>query len=127
MKIMLIMAAALSLSACGVATDAVNTIPAAPVDVANKTKLDETAGRLVTVAYSAASKAAQLAIKVGAPSGMMSPATVTRINELDKRAFDLVEAVRSAYLAGNSASYVAALEEAERAIAQFLSAVKGSS
>ena len=97
-----------------------------PATVANQTKLDEQVGLTVTLAYTAAARAAGLAITTAAAIGKpLSPATVKRIGELDLRAFAAVTAVRNAYLSVNSASYLSALSGARAAVADLLAAAGG--
>lgn len=96
--------------------------PPAPATAANQTTLDEQAGRLVNIAYTAAAKAAALSIQTGL---VRDPATVKRIGELDQRAFAAVQAVNRAYKAANASSYMTALTEARAAIEQLVSAVTG--
>lgn len=85
-----------------------------PATIANRTTVDEIAGKLVTLSYTAASRAAALAIRIGI---IKDPATIRHIGDLDTKAFGIVMAVRAAYLAGNAADYGTALKEAEAAIA----------
>src|SRR5690242_17257829 len=110
-------ASSLALTACG-PTAAV--IPG-PAVIADRTKADEQAGITVTLAYTAAARAAALAITSGVVS---DPAKVKRIGELDSRAYAAVQAVRQAYLTANAASYAEALANANAAIAAFTAATK---
>jgi hypothetical protein len=115
--------ALVALTACGplaaIGQIATNT----PSSLADRTVIDEQAGITITLAYTAASKAAALAIPIAVATGAMSPATVRRIGELDNAAFAAVMAVRQAYLAANAASYGAALKQANAAITALLSAI----
>jgi len=95
----------------------------APSSVADTTKVDEQTGLAVTLAYTAAAKAAKLAIQTGL---IKSPATMARVAALDTRAYHAVQAVRSAYLAGNATSIAAALAQANGAVSDLLSATKGN-
>ena len=127
MKKTLIVLAALVLSACGAVTGGLESIPPSPSAVADRTKLDEQAGITVTIAYTATSKAAGLVITSAAAVGRPLPAaTVRRIGELDKAAFDAVTAVRQAYLAANNASYLAAMVQANAAIRALLNAASAA-
>ncbi len=97
-------------------------LPAAPAEVGETTKLDEQAALTITLAYTAAARAATLAIETGLVSDR---AAIARIGAVDRRAYAAVRAAEAAYRAGNSASYVAALGEARRAVALLLSSIEG--
>lgn len=97
------------------------TPPLTPSSVANQTKLDEQVGLTVTLAYTAAARAAALAIKTGL---VKDKATIARIGELDKRAYAAVLGVRAAYQAGNATDYLSALTQARTAIAALLGAAR---
>lgn len=111
--------AALSVAACGTLGQ---TIMGGPVVVANQTKLDEQVGLSLTLAYTAAARAAALAIETGV---VKDKATIAYIGQLDQRAYGAVKAVRAAYLAGNSASYLAAISAARAAVTDLLNAIHG--
>lgn len=111
MKRILALALVASLSACAL------TPPPAPVDVADKTALDEQAGITATVAYTAASRLG-LAL---ARAGIIDKA---KFKALDARGYAAVLAIKAAYDAGNSASYFAAIEQAKAATAQISALVK---
>ncbi len=115
----IIIAMSLGLSGC------TTIAPAAlqPVTYADQTKIDEQVGLTVTLAYTAAARAAALAISTGL---VKDRATIARIGHLDQRAYNAVLAVRAAYEAGNSANYLSALTQAQAAIADLLAAVKGN-
>jgi hypothetical protein len=115
--------AALVLSGCTAATQAVT---GGPVVVADQTKLDEQVGLSLTLAYTAAAKAAALAITLADASGHpLSSATVQKIGQLDQRAFAAVTAVRAAYLAGNGSNYLSAISGARAAVNDILAAIGG--
>lgn len=119
-RIALLLAAfALPLSACAVPS----AVAGGPVAVADQTKLDEQIGLSLTLAYTAAARAAALAIETGL---VKDRAAIARIGDLNRRAYAAVTAVRAAYLAGNSASYLSAITQARGAIGDLLAAVKGS-
>lgn len=109
--------AALALAGCGVGglTDVAST----PAAVANQTVLDEKGAIAVETAYTAAAKAAALAIRTGVVS---DPNTIRRIGELDNRAYAAVQATRAAYNAGNASSYLGAFNQANVAVKAMLSA-----
>jgi hypothetical protein len=113
--------AAVSLSACAPVVDAVT---GGPVTVSDKSKLDEQVGLTATLAYTAAARAAALAIQTGL---VKNPATIQRIGQLDARAYAAVQALRQAYLAVNGTAYLAALSQARQAVADLLAAVRGPS
>lgn len=133
-RILILLSAALALSACATAqgaqlspppsvlTDPGSVLPA-PSTIANRTKVDEQAGLAVTLSYVAAAKLATLAIRTGVVS---DPATIKRIATANARAKAAVDAVRSAYLAANATGYVAALANARAAVSGLLEAVKGA-
>lgn len=112
---------ALALSACGVAS-MLTGIPTSPSAVADRTKVDEQAGITVTLAYTAASKAAALAIRTGL---VTSAATIKRIGELDTKAYAAVVAVHDAYKAANAASYGAAIAKANAVIGELVALAGG--
>lgn len=113
--------AALSLGLTGCATMP-GGLPS-PASVADRTTIDEQAGITVTLAYTAAARAATLAIQTGL---VRDPATIAQIKALDTRAYNAVLAMRAAYTAANSSGYASALVQANGAIGDFLAAVKGN-
>lgn len=120
-RTLLALACALSVitTGCGVTSAVVG----GPVVVADQTKLDEQVGLTLTLAYTAAARAAGLAISTGL---VKDTATIRHIGALDRRAYAAVVAVRSAYLAGNSANYLAAIAQARAAVGDLLAAAKGN-
>lgn len=112
----LILAIALACAGC-------QTVPAAPSEVANLTAVDEQTVLTFTNTYTAMSKMAAVAIRLGAPSGAMSPATVRRIGELDRRFYAAAVAAEHAYRSGNGTSYAEALIEFNRARDEFAAAL----
>lgn len=121
MKRLVLLCAALALTGCDV-SQRLATIPPAPITVADRTKVDEQLGLSLTLAYTAAARAAALAIETRL---VRDPATIRRIGELDRRAYAAVQGVRTAYLAGNAAGYVEALKGANAAVSELLAAAKG--
>lgn len=105
----LIIAAALAVAGC-------TTLPTAPSYVAEQTVLDERGAIAVELAY----KAARMAVEAATDAGAIRGETAARFAELDNQAYGAVRAARSAYRAGNAASYEAALTEARGAVAQLL-------
>lgn len=100
------------LTACTTIPDVTSIgIPSAPVTVADRTTIDEQTVLSFTRTYTAVSKGAALAIRLGVASGQMTPATVRRIGELDQRFYAAAVAVERAYRAGNAANYAIALVE----------------
>jgi len=112
-KLMLAAALAVSLPGCA-------TIPTAPADLANQTKLDEQAALSIELAY----QAAALAVSTAADLGVLRGANASKAAEIDRRAYSAVKSVRAAYDAGNSASYANALIFARAEVASLLAAVK---
>jgi hypothetical protein len=110
----ILLAAALALSACAPAS-----LPDSPAEVADSTVLDEKAAIGAELSYTAAAKAAALAIRSGA---VTSPATIKRIGELDRQAYAAVVATRAAYSAGNADSYAEAFTTAQQAVTDLLAA-----
>lgn len=108
-QIILASLAALALSACSTTT--MPGVPTSPAVLADKTVLDEKAGIAADTAYYAANRFAALAIRTGV---VKSPATIKRIGALDLEAKAAVQKVRDAYDAGNSTSYGAALDQADK-------------
>ena len=112
MKRFIALALLCALPACG----PVNTIPAAPAAVADKTVLDEQGALAAELAY----KAARVALETGVDAGVIRGATAARIAALDAKAYAALRIVRRAYEAGNAASYTAALISARAAVAELL-------
>lgn len=96
------------------------TLPATPADLAGQTLLDEKAAIGAELSYTAAAKAATLAIRANAVS---DPATIAKIGELDRKAYAAVQATREAYNAGNAASYAEAFTRAQGAVSALLAAI----
>lgn len=118
-----ILAAALVLTACG-PKPSIPMIPAAPVEAADLTTLDEQGAIGAEVAYAAARTALETAVD----AGMIQPGSAWGdwVAELDMRAYAALQGVRGAYRAGNAASYAKAIAEARTAIDAFKQAVKGT-
>lgn len=93
-----------------------------PGELAGQTVLDEKAAIGIETAYTAAAKAAAVAIETGA---INDPATITKIGAADRRAYMAVVALRSAYDAGNATSYSEAFIEANGAVRIMLTAISG--
>lgn len=118
--LVLVLAAALALTGLTGCTraqmadvaSAANVIPA-PVEVANRTKLDEQAGITVTLAYVALNKAAGLLIETGL---ITDQATIHAIGAADAEAIEAVRGVREAYLAANAEGYTEAITKANGAL-----------
>lgn len=108
-----LIAIALALSACS------QTPPTSPGQVANQTVLDEKAAIGVETAYTAAARAAAMAIRGGL---VTDPARIARIGQIDTQAHRAVQAVRAAYKAGNATSYRVAFDQAEAALKDLLAA-----
>lgn len=110
-KLLLIGLGALALAACNTTgTAGLGGIPTAPVEVANKTTLDEKGGIAAETAYYAANRLAALAIRTGV---VQDKATIAKIGQTDTAVKAALQKVRNAYDAGNATSYEAALREAD--------------
>lgn len=119
MKRMLLAAvAAMMLAGCVPGGDRIESVSA----VADRTKIDEQAALAITLAYTAAARAANVGIEAEL---IKDRETINRIGELDRRAYAAVQATQRAYRAGNATSYAAAITDARAAVALFLSSVKG--
>lgn len=94
--------------------------PPPPVELANRTVLDEQGALAVELAY----KAARLAGETAVDAGLVKGATAQRVAALDLQAYSAVLAVRQAYRAGNAASYAEALVRGQSAITELIAAMK---
>lgn len=121
LKGMIVALAATILVACGVpGSVGTNPLPN-PVELADRTKVDEQAALTVNLAYTAAAKAAALAIRTGIVS---DTATIKRIGELDMKAKAAVDAVNYAYRTANADGYAVAVGRAQSAVSELLSVIK---
>jgi len=112
---------ALALAACNVAEPIPNgATPTVSLDP-RTSKVDEQVGLTVTLAYTAASRAAALAIRAGV---VKDKETIAHIGELDNVGFDATQKVRRAYDAQDILAFNAAVKEA-RAAANGLLAASG--
>jgi hypothetical protein len=115
-KLFLILAPlSLALAACA----AVPTVPT-PVELADKTVLDERAVVGVELAY----KAARLAVETGVDAGIIKGPLASNLRALDNTAYRAVQATREAYRTGNAASYDAALLHAQLTISTMVSVME---
>ena len=116
-----LMASMCILSACtGMA--GIPNIPAAPVEVANQTVLDERGAIAAEVAY----KAFRTAVEFATDAGMLTGANAKRAAHFDNLAYAAVGAARAAYRAGNAESYQKAVDEALKAVGAALASIKGA-
>lgn len=83
--------------------------------------VDEQAALAVELAY----QAAAIAVLTADRAGLVPASRKADIAELDRRAFLAVLAARSAYDAGNAASYAGALAKARAAVRNLLAAARG--
>lgn len=120
-KMMIAALAALCLSACA-GGGGLGGIPAAPVEIADQTQLDETGARGVELAYKAFRTALELAVDYGVLKGP----DAARAAKLDNDAYSLVNAARAAYSAGNARSYKEAVDAALAAVGSATNALKGN-
>lgn len=124
-RLLILLPVALALVACGPGSTAPPTSagsvapPTAAQTFGDHTKVDEQIGLTVTLGYTAAARAAKLAIDTGV---IRDKATIARIGVLSEAAADKVDALRFAYLGGNSTDIATALSNARSAIALLLSA-----
>lgn len=116
-----ILAAALALSAC-TGTQGIPNTPAAPVEVADQTTLDERGAIAAEVAY----KAFRTAVEFATDAGMLTGANASRAAHFDNLAYAAVGAARAAYRAGNAESYQKAVDEALKAVGVALASIKGA-
>lgn len=114
--------AALALAGCGTASSSLSSIPAAPVDVANKTILDEKVGIAIETAY----KAFRLAVELAVDTGKLKGAKAAQVAALDSKAFAATVASQNAYKALNNESYIAAASEARAAIEQGIALMRSN-
>jgi hypothetical protein len=137
---------ALSLSACGAGTlDTVASIPTAPVEVADKTQLDETAGVLAETLYTAAVKLGTLAFRTGLVKPSTNPAvqqdnfcqlvaagqftpTVhgSRLSAVECKLRAARDKTRAAYKGLNAASYKQASDEVAALGKELLAIIGGN-
>ena len=120
MMLALMMSAMLSLTVAACET----TPPDNPQEAANTIILDEQAATTINLAYTAAAKAAVIAIETGV---VTDTETVRRIGQLNAKAYAAVGAANAAYDAGNSDSYMAAIAEARSAITAIMDLITKSS
>lgn len=122
MKPLLVLFAALALSACGAATPPTAGVPIAPVGIANRTAADEQVALGVEQGY----KALRLALELGVDAGVIKGAHATRAALADQRAYAAVLTVRQAYRTANASSFVAAARSANATLASAIVTVKGN-
>lgn len=94
--------------------------PSSPGVVADATVLDEKAAIAVEASWAAAGTL----VEAATDAGLVQGALAARLDRLDATAAKWVHAARAAYDAGNADGYLAALKEAQRAIAQITAAVQ---
>lgn len=120
-KILLAAALALTLPGCAGMTGIPN-IPAAPVEVADKTTLDESGARGAELSY----KAFRTALEMAVDYGVLKGAAAEKAAKLDNDAYSLVLVARAAYRAGNARNYKEAVDAALAAVGAATNAVKGN-
>lgn len=118
-RIVLAIAASLTLASCGLAAPPINLLPPPPVEVANQTTLDERLGLGAETVYQAAAQAVIFKHKV-AP---FSPEDLAKVKALDAKALAALEVVRSAYKAANAEDYRKAYDDVMRISAEIVKAV----
>jgi hypothetical protein len=110
---------AFSMTACAV-LETLDKAPA-PVELADKTMVDEQAMLGIELAY----KAARLAAETAVDAQLVRGENAARLAELDARAFQAVEIARRAYRAGNAPGFVTALGDAQGAVRDLLALANG--
>lgn len=108
-------ATTLALASCAPlagAAGGIASIPRAPVEVADRTVLDEGGLLGLEVAY----KIGRLLAEKLTDAGVIRGSFATRISGLNDTAFRSLGVARRAYAAGNAESYEAALKEGRAAI-----------
>lgn len=112
-----------ALAACaipgGLPSPGANVPP--PVEMANRTELDERAALGVELAYAAFRTATEVAVDAGVLRGERA----ARVAALDARAYQALAVARAAYDAGNAETYSSALSNARTVIAEAVALIKG--
>ena len=103
---------ALALPACSTIT----SLPSSPSAASDETVLDEKLAITVEQAYRFARTAVELAVDQGLVEGELAG----DLQVANQRAFEAVQAVRSAYEVGNADGYVEAYQEARLLIADLM-------
>lgn len=119
-KLLLAPLLALCLAACGGLVAATTGLPSSPQAAADRTVLDEQAALSVELAY----KAARTTLEVAVDAGLLKGARASQAAAADNKAYAAVQAVRTAYRAGNAPGYLAAVKEARATIAAFLAVAR---
>jgi PBP1b-binding outer membrane lipoprotein LpoB len=115
MKKILIVIGALALAAC-------STIPSLqPATYANATVVDEQAATTAELAY----KAWRLAATTGVQTGLIKGQTAAHVAQLDNQLYAALQAVESAYAAGNAVSIAQAVSSFNTALTVGYSAIGG--
>lgn len=109
------------LAAC-VTIDPNRPVTPGSITRADTTTLDERGTLGITLAYTAASKGAALAIRLARATRPFPVSTEARIAELDRRAYNAAVAAERAYRTGNAASFAIANEQAKAAVAALVAA-----
>jgi hypothetical protein len=117
-KILLILGAALALSACNpTAAGPVST----PAEVSNRTAMDEQAAVSVELAY----KAFRTALELAVDAGVLKGDNAVKAAKADQTAYNAILVMRAAYKTANSEDYLNAARSAKIAVEQALSTVRG--
>ena len=125
MKRLLILAAALSLTACGpgkILSAGDILAPPAPATIADRTILDEQIGKGAEILY----KAARTALELAADAGILKGANAEKAAMLDGALYEALRAVRTAYRAGNAKDYADAAEEVKILAGQLTDIIAGA-
>jgi hypothetical protein len=110
--------AAASLSACdpsdlGRGVETVSNVPASPSVVAGATKADETTLRAFELSY----KGARLAAEIAVDAGLLKGDGAARVQTLNRRGYEALLALRSAYRTANAESWAEAAERLSDTVA----------
>lgn len=116
----LLIACMLALSACSTLSSPA-AIPA-PVELANRTAVDEEARNGVELGY----KAFRLALELGVDAGVIKGERAVKAAAADRQAYNALLIFREAYKTANAADLLAAGRSANIAIAQAIAAVRGN-
>lgn len=110
-------------TAVNVGATVLDSVPfAKPIEMADKTNLDEKIGFAVEVAYSAW----RTSVEIGVDSGAITGARATWAREMDVTLYRLVLKVRRAYWTANAESYQDAVAEANELIEAALAQLNSS-
>jgi hypothetical protein len=120
LKHMLIGLVALALVACGSPGTGLGSIPTAPVELANRTAVDEQ----VAVGIENGYKAFRLAVELGVDTGVIKGDRAVRAKAADNRAYAALLVFRQAYKTANATDFLTAARSANIAVEQAIAVAK---